>query len=300
MVLAVSTAHPPSHSAERVQALLDLETPVPILHLWMAGDQAAEAMEGLRQAGVSVIEEPRAAIRALAGLARLATWSAPEEVQPIAGPFEQWGLPLIEGAIARTADEAIAIAESLGYPVVVKVLSSGLAHKTELGGVRVDLRDPSAVSHAIDEVTAAAPAAGRSVEGVRVEGYRPGLEMIIGGLVDPVFGPLISVGIGGVLTELLDDVVFAPAPVDEIRAAAMIDRLRGKALLDGFRGASRSDLGELAEIVSRVSRGIAGSGLREVEINPLTWDGEGWVAVDWLLVHERGDPLTEETTSSGT
>jgi acetate---CoA ligase (ADP-forming) len=299
-VLAVSTAHPPSHSAERVQALLDLETPVPILHLWMAGDQAAEAMEGLRQAGVPVTEEPRAAIRALAGLARLANWSAPVELQPVIGAFEQWGLPLIEGAIARTADEAIAVAESLGYPVVVKVLAGGLAHKTELGGVRVDLRDPSAVSHAIDEVTAAASAAGRSVEGVRVEGYRPGLEMIIGGLVDPVFGPLISIGIGGVLTELLDDVVFAPAPVDEIRAAAMIDRLRGKALLDGFRGASRSDLDELAGIVSRVSRGIAGSGLREVEINPLTWDGEGWVAVDWLLVHGRGDPLTDETTSSGT
>lgn len=289
-VLAVSTAHPPTHSAERVRTLLDLETSVPILHLWMAGDQAAEALEGLRQAGVPVTDEPRAAIRALAGLARLANWSAPVEMQPIIGAFEEWGLPLIEGAIARTADEAIAVAESLGYPVVVKVVSSGLAHKTEVGGVQVDLRDASAVSHAIDEVTTAASAVGQSVEGVRVERYRPGLEMIIGGLVDPVFGPLVSVGIGGVLTELLDDVVFAPAPVDEIQATAMIDRLRGRELLDGFRGASRSDLDELAQIVSRVSRGITGSGLRELEINPLTWDGAGWVAVDWLLVQERGDP----------
>jgi acetate---CoA ligase (ADP-forming) len=300
MVLAVSTAHPPSHSAERVRALLDLDAPVPILHLWMAGDQAAEALEGLRQAGAPATEEPRAAIRALAGLGQLANWSAPEETQPIDGAFEEWGLPLIDGAIARTADEAIAIATSLGYPVVVKVVSSGLAHKTEVGGVRVDLRDASAVSRAIDEVTAAASAAGQSVEGVRVERYRPGLEMIVGGLVDPVFGPLISVGIGGVLTELLDDVVFAPAPVDETQAAAMIERLRGQALLDEYRGASRSDRDELARIVSLVSRGMAGSGLLEVEINPLTWDGEVWVAVDWLLVQERGEPLTEETTSSGT
>ncbi len=133
-----------------------------------------------------------------------------------------------------------------------------------------------------------------------MERYRPGLEMIVGGLVDPVFGPLVSVGLGGVLTELLDDVVFAPAPVEEIQAAAMIDRLRGRALLDGFRGAPHSDLDELAQIVSVVSRGLIGSGLREVEINPLTWDGEGWVAVDWLLVQESGDPVTEETTSSGT
>jgi acyl-CoA synthetase (NDP forming) len=139
MVLAVSTAHPPSHSAERVEALLDLESLVPILQLWMAGDQAAEALGVLRQARVPVTEEPRVAIRALAGLARLANWSAPGEVQPIDGGFEEWGLPLVEGAMARTADEAITFAESLGYPVVVKVVSGGLAHKTEVGGVRVDL-----------------------------------------------------------------------------------------------------------------------------------------------------------------
>ena len=300
MVLAVSTAHPPEHTQERVTSLLAVDAPISIFHLWMAGDQAAEALEGLRDADAPVTEEPRAAIRALAGLARLANWPAPTEVQPIGGEFEEWGLPLVEGAIARTADEAITIAESLGYPVVVKVVATGLIHKTEVGGVRVDLRDASDVSDAIDDVTAAATAAGHLVEGVRVEQFRPGLEMIIGGLVDPVFGPLISVGIGGALTELLDDVVFAPAPVDEIQATAMIERLRGRALLDGYRGAHAGDVEGLALIVSLVSRGITGSGLREVEINPLIWDGEAWVAVDWLVVHDRGDPLTEETTSSGT
>jgi acetate---CoA ligase (ADP-forming) len=300
LVVAVSTAHPPAHTKERVTTLLAVDWPVPIVHLWMAGDQGREGLRRLREAGAPVTNEPRAAIRAVADLARLANWSAPGEVPPIDGAFEEWGLPLVEGALARTADEAIAVADSLGYPVVVKVVAGGLAHKTEVGGVRVDLRDASAVGHAIDQVTAAATAAGHSVEGVRVERHRPGLEMIVGGLVDPVFGPLVSVGIGGVLTELLDDVVFAPAPVDEIHAAAMIERLRGRVLLDGFRGASPSDLGELARIVSLVSRAMTGSDLREVEINPLIWDGEGWVAVDWLLFHERGDPLTEDTTSSGT
>jgi acetate---CoA ligase (ADP-forming) len=300
LILAVSTAHPPAHTKERVTTLLGVDWPVPVVHLWMAGDQGSDGLKRLVEAGAPVTEEPRAAIRAVAGLARLANWSAPGEVPPLDGAFEEWGLPLVEGAIARTADEAVAVAESLGYPVVVKVVSGGLAHKTEVGGVRVDLRDPSAVARAIDEVTAAASAAGQSVEGVRVERYRPGLEMIVGCLVDPVFGPLISVGVGGVMTELLDDVVFAPAPVNEIQAAAMIERLRGRALLDGMRGASPSDPDELARIVSLISRAMTGSDLREVEINPLIWDGEGWVAVDWLLVHERGDPLTEETTSSGT
>ena len=141
-MLAVSTAHPPAHSQERVTSLLALDAPIPILHLWMAGDQAAEALEHLRDAGVPVTEEPRAAIRALAGLARLANRSAPTEVRPIDGEFEEWGLPLVEGAIARTAEEAIAIAESLGYPVAVKVVATGLVHKTDVGGVRVDLPKP--------------------------------------------------------------------------------------------------------------------------------------------------------------
>jgi acyl-CoA synthetase (NDP forming) len=329
MVLAVSTAHPPAHSAERVETLLDLVSPtslplrpsgppppsgeetggstaippasppvtplpsgegtggeggssVPILHLWMAGDQAAEALRVLREAGAPVIEEPRAAIRALAGLACLANWTAPREVAPLDGEFEEWGLPLVEGAIARTADEAVEIAEAIGYPVVVKVVAGGLAHKTEVGGVRVDLRAASAVGEAIEEVTASATASGHSVEGVRVERYRPGLEMIVGGLIDPVFGPLALVGVGGVLTELLDDIAFAPAPVDETAATAMIDRLRGRALLDGFRGTPAADVEELARIVSLVSRGLVGGSLREVEVNPLIWDGESWLAVDWL------------------
>ncbi len=300
MVLAVSTAHPPAHSAQRARALMELETVVPILHLWMAGDQATEALRGLREAGVAVTEEPRAAIRALAGLGRLAKLPPRGRVEPIDAGFEDWGLPLVEGETARTSDEAIAFAESLGYPVVVKVVATGLAHKTEVGGVRLALADAAAVARAIDEVTEAATSAGHSVGGVRVERYRPGLEMIIGGLVDQVFGPLVSVGIGGVLTELIGDVVFAPAPIDQAGAVAMIDRMRGRALLDGYRGSPPSDVYALARIVSLVSRGVAGSGLVEVELNPLIWDGASWVAVDWLLVQERGDPMTEETISSGT
>jgi acetyl-CoA synthetase len=87
---------------------------------------------------------------------------------------------------------------------------------------------------------------------------------------------------GAVLTELLGDVVFAPAPIGELEAAGMIERLQGRALLDGFRGAPAADVAELARIVSRVSRGLVGSGLSEIELNPLIWDGEEWVAVDWL------------------
>jgi succinyl-CoA synthetase beta subunit len=247
-----------------------------------------------------VTEEPRVAIRALSGLARLARWTALGDLPLIEDDFERWGLPLVEGETAHTADEAIAAADCLGYPVVVKVVSPGLAHKTETGGVKLALDDADEVARAIDEVTATAIEAGQIVEGVRVERYRPGLEMIIGGLVDPVFGPLVSVGTGGVLTELIDDVVLATAPVGLNEARAMISKLRGGALLEGFRGSAPADVDELARIVSLVSRGIAASGYLEVEINPLIWDGDAWVAVDWLAIQERGEPVTEETTSSGT
>jgi acyl-CoA synthetase (NDP forming) len=300
LVLAVSTAHPPAHSADRVQSLQGLDTRVPVLHLWMAGDQASEALEHLRHAGPPVTEEPRVAIRTLAGLARLARWTALGDQPLIEADFERWGLPLVEGETAHTADEAIAAADRLGYPVVVKVVSPGLAHKTETGGVKLAVDDAEEVARAIDEVTATAIEAGQIVEGVRVERYRPGLEMIVGGLVDPVFGPLVSVGSGGVLTELIEDVVFATAPVGLNEARAMISRLRGRALLEGFRGSAPADVDELARIVSLVSRGIAASGYQEVEINPLIWDGNAWVAVDWLVVQERGEPVIEETTSSGT
>ncbi|HEX6146158.1 MAG TPA: acetate--CoA ligase family protein [Acidimicrobiia bacterium] len=284
IVLAVSTAHPPGHTDERVSTLLDLDPPNPLLHLWMAGDQAAHGLTMLRDAGIPVAEEPRAAIRGVAGLARLTKIPAPAPVESLDADFEDWGLPLVEGEVVADPEEAVAAAERLGYPVVVKVSSPGLAHKTELGGVRLGLDSAESVSAAFAEVVATARAAGLTVGGARVERFRPGLELIVGALVDPVFGPLVSVGMGGVVTELLGDVVFAPAPVDESAALGMIDRLRGRPLLDGFRGGSPADVGGLAWIVSVVSRGLVGSAVAEVEVNPVIWTGEEWVAVDWLVL----------------
>jgi len=283
MVLAVSTAHPPAHTEERVSGLVALEPPLPLVHLWMAGDQARDGLRELLTAEAAVTEEPRAAIRALGGMGRLASKPPRPSPDPLVASFEDWGLPLVEGDLATDADAAVAIAQGLGYPVVVKVSSPGLAHKTEMGGVALDLNDDEDLRIAFDQVVAAARAAELTVKGARVERFRPGLEMIVGAVIDPVFGPLVSVGLGGVLTELLDDVVFAPAPVDEEGALAMIARFRGRTVLDGYRGNPTADVSELASIVSLVSRGLVGSGYAEVEINPLVWDGGEWVALDWLL-----------------
>jgi acetate---CoA ligase (ADP-forming) len=309
VVLAVSTAHPPAHTEERVRSLVPLldqvvplrsggtdaserservEGGVPVLHLWMAGDQAAHGLARLRGAGIPVTEEPRAAIRGVAGLAGLSQISTVAPVEPLGGAFEDWGIPLVEGDVVTNSGQAVTAAEHLGYPVVVKVVAPGLAHKTELGGVKLNLADPQAVIEAFDRVVASATAAGLRVEGARVERFRPGLEMIVGGLSDPVFGPVVSVGMGGVLTEVLGDVAFAPAPVDEAGARRMIDRIRARPLLDGYRGDPPADVDGLARIVSVVSRGLVGSAFQEVEVNPVIWTGEEWVAVDWLVVKRTG------------
>lgn len=289
MVLAVSTAHPPAHTDERVGAFLRPGSgsvagtvAVAVLHLWMAGDQAVHGLTRLREAGMAVSEEPRAAMRALAGLAQLSGRTSTPEIELLSAPFQRWGLPLVEGEIAVDAGNAVEVAGRLGYPVVVKVSSPGLAHKSEVGGVRLGLETPDSVARAFEEVVSAARSAGLVVEGARVERHHPGLELIVGALVDPVFGHVVSVGMGGVQTELLGDVVFAPAPVDEAGARTMIDRIRARPLLDSYRGDPASDVDELARIVSLVSRGLVGSGLQEVELNPVVWDGAGWVAVDWL------------------
>jgi hypothetical protein len=170
---------------------------------------------------------------------------------------------------------------------VLKVHARDLFHKTEVGGVRGDLRDRGAVESAFDEVMASSAAAGSHPHNARIERYRPGLEVIVGAVADELFGPLVSVGLGGIFTELLNDVVFAPAPVDPGAASAMIDRLQGRRLLDGFRTLPAANVYQLAEVVSLVSRGFVSSNLSEVEINPLIWDGTAWVAVDWIVVSRK-------------
>lgn len=282
-VLAVSTAHPPAHTAERVASLLAIADETPVIHLWMAGDQAERGLAALRDHGAAVTEEPRAAIRALAGMGREPAPGREENPDPLSGPLEDWGLPLEVGVVVGAVDRAVEAAERLGFPVVLKAEADGLVHRTEADAVRVDLRRSEEVKEAFAAVLSGAAAAGWPDASVRVQRFRPGLEMIIGVVAHPTFGPIVSVGMGGVLAEITGDIVFAPAPIDEPTAKVMVDRLRGRRLLDGFRNRAPADMDELARIVSVVSRGAAGSHISEIEINPLIWDGRSWIGVDWLV-----------------
>lgn len=282
VVVAVTSAHPPAHTSARVSALSSLDTAVPVINLWMAGDQGEEGLRQLRSDGAPVTDEPRAAVAALGALTIVRDDSPTPD--PLPGPPETWGVPGLLGEVATTPREAVALARRIGFPVVVKAEAEGLLHKTELGVVRIGLADEDEVGSAFEEVTRLTLEAGWSSVAARIQPHRRGLEMIVGGVAHETLGPLVSVGLGGVMAELVSDVVYAPAPLGVSAAGHLIDRLGGRRLLDGYRGAAPADVSRLADVVSLVSRGISGGAVTEFEINPLVWDGEGWVALDWLVI----------------
>lgn len=298
LVLAVSTAHPPAHTETRARDLIALDAAKPLVHLWMAGDVGESGLAIIRKAGAAVIEEPRAAIAALAGLGRMAARPAvpPPRVDlqlSVAGSMSEHaskvllgglGVPVVDGDLATTADEAADIATAIGYPVVLKVSSSQIAHKTEIGGLRIGLADEAALKQAFGEVmTAGVAVSGAVIEGIRVERHVSGPEMIVGALRDSTFGPVVLVGLGGIFTEVLNDVMVSPAPVSRTGALRMISRLRGRGVLSSGRRGVPPDIDSLASVVIQIGEILAGSNLEEIEINPLAWTGSSWVALDALV-----------------
>lgn len=200
-----------------------------------------------------------------------------------------YGVPVVPERLTQTAEEAVAAAEALGYPVAMKVESPDLPHKTEAGVIRLRLKDAAEVRDAFAAVMANAKrhAPGARINGVLVQPMaKPGVELMAGGRVDPLMGPLIVTGLGGVLVELMRDSALALAPVTQAEARAMFGRLRGRAALEGFRGAPAADLDVLAGIVARLSEFVADQRGRiaELDVNPIIVAGAEAVAVDALIV----------------
>ncbi len=204
--------------------------------------------------------------------------------------LREFGIPLVETLPARSADEAVRIAARLGYPVVLKVDSPDIAHKTDVGGVRVGCQDARSVRQAfaqmLDEVRRRAPAA--RLDGVVVQPMvAGGTEMILGIKSDSLFGPAVVCGFGGVLVEVLRDVAVRVPPLDATEAQAMIGDLRGGRLLRGVRGRPPADIPALADTLVRLAALAEAhrQRLKALDINPLLVlsEGRGVVAVDWLV-----------------
>ncbi len=200
-----------------------------------------------------------------------------------------YGVPVVAERLVQSADDAARAARELGFPVALKVESPGIPHKTEADVIRLNLNTADDVRHAFDAVMASA----RSltpvprINGVLVQPMAPaGLEIMIGARIDAQFGPLIVVGLGGILVELLKDTVLELAPVTQREARAMLHQIKGRALLDGYRGGAAVDADALAQVIVRVSELAADQQqhITELDVNPLICAGSGMIAVDALMV----------------
>jgi len=200
-----------------------------------------------------------------------------------------YGVPVVGERVAQHVDEAVNAAGSLGYPVVLKVESPDLPHKTEAGVVALNLRNADEVREAYQTIMARANAVTPPprIAGVLVQKMIPqGVEMVVGARIDPLFGPLVVVGLGGILVELLRDTVLAPAPVTHAEALGMLAELKGARLLDGFRGMAAVNRTRLAQVICAVAAFAADhrATVAELDVNPLICSGDDITAVDALIV----------------
>jgi acyl-CoA synthetase (NDP forming) len=198
------------------------------------------------------------------------------------------GVPATETRLASAREEAQAQAEALGYPVVLKVVSPDIAHKSDVGGVKLNLANREAVGQAFDEIMANAKRAepNARIQGVSVQQMaRPGTEVIVGMTTDAQFGPVMMFGLGGIMVEVLKDVSFRLVPLADRDAAQMIDEIKGRPVLSGVRGQPAADIEALKSTILAVSKFVENHPqVRELDLNPVFAYPDGAVAVDARIV----------------
>ena len=280
-----------------------------------------EQVRGYEEDGFTVFDDPTRAVNAIDamgkfGAAFAATPGLPAPVLPAPAlpernPNEAEAKRLLASAgiasaperLCATADEAVAAARELGYPLVLKIVSPDIVHKSEIGGVLLDLNDEAGVRAGYEQLRARARAAAPAA---RIEGVLAatqllgGLECIMGIHRDPVFGPVAMFGLGGIFVEILKDVVFHRCPFAEDVAERLIRSIRGAPLLTGARGRAAADIAALARMLSQLSAFAAAAGprLRSIDLNPVIAlpAGEGAFAVDAVIELDPG--ATPESTLS--
>jgi acyl-CoA synthetase (NDP forming) len=262
-----------------------------------AGERAVEAASALAQyhAGKLRAMEPQDASTAVPGLpAGPLSDGVQASVQATAW-LRAAGIPIAQVALAQDADQAVTLWRAAGGPVALKIESPDITHKTEVGGVRLNLHDEAAIRGGfralMDDANKALPDA--RLDGVLVQPMAQGhLEMVIGAQRDPVFGMIVMVGLGGVLVEVLKDVVFRRAPFTTAEALRMLGELRMGAMLDGVRGRPPVDRQALARMLSALSRWVDAMHptLQELDLNPVLVGNSGPIAVDCVMVLRALEP----------
>ncbi len=326
------------HAADVARAITDTAAgrEQPTLAVLMGRKGLSESRALLHAASVPAYIFPESAVRALVGMDHYRRWlerpagivrrfadvesqrvrevieGALAAGRPRLGQLEAislleaYGVPVVPSRAAADADEAVAAAAALGFPVALKVMAPEVSHKSDVGGVILGLQSAREVRGAFYEIMdhlAEHGIARDDVDGVLVQQMvSGGREVIIGAAFDPSFGPLIMFGLGGVYVEVLQDVVLRVHPVSDIDAAEMVQQIKGYQLLQGTRGEKGVDLEALQEVIQRVSQLVGDfPQITELDINPFVvfGPGEGPVALDARVSLSREIPGEREAQLAG-
>jgi acyl-CoA synthetase (NDP forming) len=204
--------------------------------------------------------------------------------------LKQVGIPVVEARLAENQKEVVSLSQKTGFPVVLKIISPDVVHKTDSGGVKLGLKSVSEVRKAYNEILASVkkqfPRA--VIHGVSVQKMaRPGTEVIIGTSKDPQFGPVIMFGLGGIFVEMLKDVSFRIIPVARRDAQEMIQEIKGYPLLQGYRGKEPASIPVLVDMILKISNLInKNPQIKELELNPIFAYKDRAVAVDARIILE--------------
>jgi acetyltransferase len=210
--------------------------------------------------------------------------------------FSIYGMPITATSLAKSEDEAVKLAEKGGYPVVMKIVSPDILHKSDAGGVKVNIKDEKSVREAYQTILKNAKAykADADIHGIAIQEMAPwGTEVILGSVNDPTFGPTMMFGLGGIFVEVLKDVTFRVAPVSKEQAKTMLDEIRGAPILAGARGEAPRDKAAMADVITQYSAMILDleDEIAESDANPVLVyeDGKGLKVVDARIIIKKKD-----------
>ncbi|WP_421998626.1 bifunctional acetate--CoA ligase family protein/GNAT family N-acetyltransferase [Reyranella sp.] len=326
-VLAMNVPTSLTSSADAARAIVTAAGAkrVPVIGCWIGGPEAQAGRQVLHEAGIPAYDTPLRAVRgfmhiveyrrgqralqrtppsvpqtrsdtvlvreiAAAALAENRSILTEPEAKRVLAAY---GIPVVPTEVVRDAGEAVAAAARIGFPVVVKILSRDITHKSDVGGVALDLASPQAVQDAVRDMGAKALALAGTV---RIDGFvvqpmirrQDAVELILGAAEDPVFGPILMVGQGGVAAEVVDDRALALPPLDPVLAEDALSRTRVDRLLRGYRGRPPAARGAVGEVMIRLSQLIADvDEVAELDVNPLLVDASGVIALDARIVVRR-------------
>jgi acetyltransferase len=293
----------------------------PVTVSFVGGEESEEAMQWLVENGVPAYDAPDVAVNAIAALREYAQnrqlsaepFTRYEDVDEEAARaiiervrenhccglteieskkvFKAYGLPVAKTELSTSEEEAVRLAEEIGYPVVMKIMSPDILHKSDAGGVKVEINDADEVREAYKTIMANAKEykADADIQGIAIQEMAPwATEVILGSVNDPTFGPTVMFGLGGIFVEILKDVTFRVAPVAPEQARRMFDDIKGAPILAGARGEEPRDRQALAEVLSRYSQMIhdLGDEISESDANPVLVyaEGEGVIVVDARII----------------